>query len=381
MLRLPAVSLLVTIFFGANVCAQSRAAFPEPTGSLAVGRVQFDWTDKSRPDSENLGGYREIVVWVWYPASPKTGAETAEQLPGKWGEVLWAEFKKRQPGETSGRVFSPIHTHSYPAVRVGSGHHRYPVLLFEPGNGINPLLYSNLIEDVVSHGYIVAGIVPTYYSGVSVFSDGRVAASLLATAQPRDYFPVWVADMRFTLDQLEKLNQDGRGDFRHRLDLQRVGAFGHSLGGAASLQAAKDDSRIKAAIDIDGGLQGDVANIGLSKPFLVFRTDSPGEMNLDVLLRRGNSGYLLTLAGATHMFSSDLLLMPLVRNSMKDQMGHIDPVRALAITKAYIAAFFGEYIESKKSSLLEGPSPAYPEVRFELELGDAADRHGEKPQP
>lgn len=31
-----------------------------------------------------------------------------------------------------------------------------------------------------------------------------------------------------------------------------VAAFGHSLGGAASLQAARDDSRIKAAIDIDG---------------------------------------------------------------------------------------------------------------------------------
>jgi pimeloyl-ACP methyl ester carboxylesterase len=186
--------------------------------------------------------------------------------------------------------------------------------------------------------------------------------------------------MRFTLDQLEKLSQNGRGDFRRRLDLQRVGAFGHSLGGAASLQAAKDDSHVKAAIDIDGGLWGDVASTGLSKPFLVFRTDSAGAMHLDVLLRSGNPGYLLTLAGATHMFSSDLWLMPLVRNSMKDQMGSIDPVRALAITKAYIAAFFGEHLEGTKSSLLEGPSPDYPEVRFDMELGNAAGHRGEKPQ-
>lgn len=377
MRKLPAVFLQVAILFGANVYAQSRAVFPEPTGTLAVGRAQFDWTDKSRPDAENPSGYREIVVWVWHPASPKAGAETAEQLPGKWGDLLWAEFTKHQPAATSGRVFSRTHTHSYPDARVASGRHRYPVLLFEPGNGFNPLLYSNLIEDIVSRGYVVAGIVPTYYSGVSVFSDGRVAASHLAAAPPpqtRDYFPVWVADMRFTLDQLQKLNQDGRSDFRHRLYLQRIGAFGHSLGGAASLQAAKDDARIKAAINIDGGLWGDVASAGLSKPFLVFRTDSGGEMNLDVLLRRGNPGYLLTLAGATHMFSSDLWLLPLVRSTMKDQMGSIDPVRALAITKAYVAAFFGEYLEGKKSPLLAGPSSDYPEVRFEMELGDTLSR-------
>jgi predicted dienelactone hydrolase len=45
----------------------------------------------------------------------------------------------------------------------------------------------------------------------------------------------WSADMSFAVDQMERLNAaDASGRFRGKLDLQRVGAFGHSLGGGRS---------------------------------------------------------------------------------------------------------------------------------------------------
>jgi hypothetical protein len=59
-------------------------------------------------------------------------------------------------------------------------------------------------------------------------------------------------------------------------------------------------------------------------------------------------------------------LLPIIPTSAKEAgLATIDPVRALTITKAYVEAFFGENLEGRKSSLLNGPSPEYPEITFE----------------
>jgi pimeloyl-ACP methyl ester carboxylesterase len=59
----------------------------------------------------------------------------------------------------------------------------------------------------------------------------------------------------FIVDQLGKLNNaDTPERFAGRLDLQRLGLLGHSLGGASIAQFCHDDSRCKAAVDVDGAL-------------------------------------------------------------------------------------------------------------------------------
>lgn len=352
---------------------------PAPTGPFEVGRMEFDWVDSSRLDSDSPTGHREIAVWLWYPASPKQGAKAAEWMPGKWGELLLPDYfakRRKLSGTTLSELqaelkkypINTIRTHAYPDAPLPLGENKFSLLLFAPGFGMLPFFYSTLIEDLASHGYIVAGTIPTYYTHYNVFANGRVSETFKSSGANAS-LPVWTGDLIFTLNQLEKLNSDPGSQFHKRLDFTRVGALGHSFGGAASVQAARDDARVRAALDLDGTLAGDVVESGLSKPFLMFDHPHPGETNYhrdDVVLRDAKPGYRLILAGSEHSFSGDWGLLPFIpAGAKKTGLGSIDPARALTITKAYVEAFFGEYLEGRKSPLLNGPSPEYPEITIE----------------
>jgi dienelactone hydrolase len=394
------------ISFAALAQTAMQSPLPALTGKYAVGRVQFAWTDSSRADADQPTGHREIVVWVWYPVSPNQD-ESALWMPGKWADAFWTASVKQTPSlAESGNqtLVAAIRAHALSDAVIAAGKQPYPVLLFEPGAGEIPLSYASLIEDMASHGYVVVGIVPTGYTRFSIFPDGRLdlsdkftpplppgsdkktsddqkpfpisgATIYLTQAQMQTFqegfrdrlragFLVWVQDMAFALDQLEKLNQDNRSQFKGRLDLTRVGAFGHSLGGAASLQAAKDDSRIGAAVDLDGRLFGTSADGGVPKPLLMITEFSNAVFN--AAASTGKPGYHVILRGSKHFFSSDWGFLPFSSTQIKAQrVGDIDPVRASSITKTYVEAFFDQYLKGIKTTLFDGPSQLYPEITFE----------------
>ena len=58
---------------------------PRPTGKYAVGRSVYLWVDESRREqfSKVQGAHRELMVYVWYPASSQErSVKIASYLPG-----------------------------------------------------------------------------------------------------------------------------------------------------------------------------------------------------------------------------------------------------------------------------------------------------------
>jgi dienelactone hydrolase len=361
-------------------------ALPTPTGPYAVGRTRFDWVDPSRPDIVDTGSSskREIVVWVWYPAAPTGKNVAVDWLPGKWGDLYASELRRVQPDEVQPATpagMQPVLAHAYQDAPVTAGREKYPVLVFSPGFGVLPTTYTALIEDIVSHGYVVAGIVPTYFVPVTMFDDGRTAAG--RSLGPVVSLSTLVGDVGFTIDRLTVINAEPTSPLRGRLDLERVAAFGHSRGGATSLQAAKQDPRITAAVDIDGTLLGSVAQLGIAKPVAIILSgeflgqqralesappDDPRRRVLDaydLVFRSASPGYKLILPATTHMSFSDMGWLSFMSDSYKAQLGSIDRARALRVTEDYLEAFFDQHLKGMPSPLLAAPSPHYPEVRFE----------------
>lgn len=228
---------------------------PQPSGPYAVGRMEYDWTDPSRMDplASRPGIKRELVVWAWYPASRIPGAHPAPYLPPKWASLLGQQHTLF--GLSTAQSSDSIQTHSVEQAPLIPGTVRFPVLIFEPGLGSLPTEYTTLLEDLASHGYVVFAITPTYSSDV-VFPDGRVvkatpAGKLNTNANPQtaanQLVNLWSQDVIFVMDQLTRLNATPGNRWSQRLDLTRLGVFGHSFGGTAAAQVCSMDARCKAS--------------------------------------------------------------------------------------------------------------------------------------
>ena len=103
-----------------------------------------------------------------------------------------------------------------------------------------------------------------------------------------------------------------RGAFSGMFDLDHVGMFGHSLGGATAAATMLIDRRIDAGLDMDGFLFGKVAVTGLKKPFMLFAAD-PGFRHKPNLAQFWSqlSGprYAVDFAGAAHLAFTDLVFL------------------------------------------------------------------------
>ena len=254
-----------------------ETTLPTPTGAFTVDRANYVWTDSMRLNSlaPLPANERKVLAWVWYPAANPSKQVFDGYLPASWqtasahetGFVL-TQFLNRNP--------SRVQTHSAYNADVSRRQRSYPVVLMRAGHSALTANYSSLAEDLASYGYVVVGIDAPYRTFVVVLPDGSVIArspennaELGSEAQrvqvATKLVHAWSADMSFTVDQVEQLNAaDPSGGFRGRLDLQRVAAFGHSLGGAEALQFCHDDLRCKAGIDVDGAPFGNVVAEGVT---------------------------------------------------------------------------------------------------------------------
>jgi predicted dienelactone hydrolase len=285
------LAVLVVVGIAALVIAlrlehRSALTLPTPTGAFAVGRVIDVWRDEA-PDAlaPTPGSKRELLVWIWYPAAGAPNG-TDEYLPAAMRMAV--EGARGPVINLLTRDLAKVGTHAVRNADVAPRERPFPVMLMRAGASAGVANYSTLAEDLASHGYVVVGFDAPWRTGLVVFPDGRVIREapennpercLERTGAAREecvsrVLTAWTKDMSFVVDRLAQWNaSDPSGRFTGRLDMERVGAFGHSLGGAASLQFCHDDPRCKAGIDIDGAPHGSVIQAGLRQPFMFLLSD------------------------------------------------------------------------------------------------------------
>ncbi|TDD49386.1 alpha/beta hydrolase [Kribbella antibiotica] len=364
--------LLVVVGAGGSVGwvlvqRSTPVSLPMPTGQLQVGRQVFDWTDTARKDPY-VAGPRKLAVFVWYPVAKGVTGRKAAYAPGQWsGQQLkgpWSIFEG---------PIDEVRDHAIDHAAVAPG--RFPVVVLLPGMGLSAPMYAALAEDLASHGYLVAGVTPTYSTKLSVIG-GQTIASMPAAVPPapEDNSPgglktgdhlvgVWAADARFAAKQLAAELPDS-------VDPAFGPSYvGHSFGGAAALEACRTDARCGAAVDIDGRQFGDAVKKGVQAPIMLLGADdscitsvcgpdAKGDTDraraLSLLKASTNTSWCATVEDTRHLNFTDYgayyLAWPLRKHL---DLGSADSRRALAVQNGYVRTFLSH-------ALRNTPAPGAP---------------------
>ena len=351
---------------------------PKPTGKYAVGTYSGSMHDRTRgPDAvahPTREHNREVVVQFWYPAEPKTGIGLA-----RYADV--SELKGKFSYKSAIRTNSLLE--AKPVMSEA-----FPVLLFNPRWAGARVQNTFLAEDLASHGYIVVALDHPYNGAlvstdaglvesdrVDAISAGKVKSAAELEGAWAKELAIWVADSEFVLNQLQ-LMQGGVAGMGFpwgtpRMDLTRVGAFGHSFGGSTSIALLGADARVKCAVNLDGwtlnGMSGRTTQPVLfvyeksgevRRPVTDVDTQVDADDNAAVDGSLGKFGGLRAfVAGTQHLdFTDQTLVSPVQRLT---STGPIKGERIREITRGLVLGFFDRELKGA------GSVPSYPEVRME----------------
>lgn len=199
---------------------------PVITGSHEVTTEIFTWEDQSRVETfTDTGENRALTVKFWYP---------------------------KEEG-------------------------RYPLVVFSHGAfGVIDSNYSTCME-LASNGYVVASVAHPYHAMLVEDVNGKVTIvdmdffkSVYEGAGTRDpeeeeknylKYKEWMAlrtaDENFVLDTILSKAEKGEAGPFCLIDTEKIGLFGHSMGGASSVALGRERDDIDAVIDLEGTMLGE----------------------------------------------------------------------------------------------------------------------------
>jgi dienelactone hydrolase len=362
-----ASAAIAVIVIGADVLAGwllPVVSLPAPTGPYHVGVVDRELVDATRG--------RRLMASVWYPAAESTTRAPLTHNPDEVMAALGNLTGLPAPLFQHLRYMTVDASENAPTLAANTP---FPVLVFSHGLVGMRLQDSSTLQDLASWGYVVVAVDHTDAAAVTVFPDGEaryydqtrfgIPAGIepdKATVDQR-MFPVWVADQRFVYDTLATWNE-GDPLFAGKLDLTRIGSFGHSFGGATALEVCRLDARCRAAVDMDGGIYGGSETLPASRPLMVMSSAASME-NAEavagwrfVIEHATAPAYWMELPNSNHLsFTITELLSPVLAPP------GFDPLYGLAVVDDTLRAFFDQQLRGVESMPL-GPGNGSLDVRW-----------------
>ncbi|KAI2627908.1 hypothetical protein GGS26DRAFT_123005 [Hypomontagnella submonticulosa] len=364
----------------------TRILLPELTGPHKVGLRNLELVDHGRVDPFSPSGSpRDLGVTLFYP----TKEEFSKHLPlaPQFAPAVAShvdDVLSLTPG-TAASLTTRAHLDAPLTAEVASA----PVMLFSHGFGFTRGLYTALLQDLASCGWVVAAVDHPYDAGMVEYPDGRVVPAQ-NWSWPLDppvrelALDTRVADLLFVLKQLGGameadgrrgglyLQEDAEGIYENHtlkamFNTSRVVALGHSFGGATAVEALLNSSAVVAATDLDGFLYGPVVRVGTDKPTLVlgfpehYATDDPTATPGWPALHGWRRDF--TVAGTVHESYSDYSIFADILGTEGPEAGTISGERMIQIQRTYINAFFSNFLSGiDDNGFLSKNDTQFPEV-------------------
>jgi dienelactone hydrolase len=334
--------------------------FPQPSGQWQVGKSDLIW------DTPSQSG---IIAKVWYPTDRDRATDSL--YLGKIGKKITKNLvvnlllKLIFSPLLLGHIRIPVSIDAAPSQSQSN----FPVILFSSGIGTN-FLNSFYALEFASHGFIVVGI---DHPGLSVstmlvngaqigmdkeISDGLARPDLLVSK-----IAVTQANqISIVLDRVISMNSTNNSFLDRKVNIEKIFAAGHSMGGSASFVACGQDRRISKGVNFDGYFYIDEIDISYPEKEFLLMLSNREKYTIDggksqsihnsmmakdrnrIQQLAGNANLqVLTQESASHFSFMDLPLMinPILSKKI-GSFGEADPLSLLSKTSAIAIDFFNK---------------------------------------
>lgn len=311
---------------------------PKTTGEYEVASTAYTYIDLSRiEDFTDTEEKREVTVEFWYP----------ENADGT-----------------------------------------YPLLVFSHGAfGVRASNTSTYTE-LASHGYVVCSIDHPYHSFYSASVDGKVTIADMGFMQEvtnantegvytveeaygliQKWMKLRTDDMNFIIDTILQKAESSSEKVYQLVDTDKIGVFGHSMGGAASVWLGRERDDITAVVNIDAPYFSELVYNPKTGDFAasneVYATPLLNIYSDDVWVQlESNSTYAANKAadencsevytayfqGAKHMSLTDLVLFsPMFANMLQGGKAKVDKYYCIETMNSITLEFFDCYLKGEGS--------------------------------
>lgn len=342
---------------------------PKPDGKFQVGHKTFELKDSTRTDLYHKVSKRVVTFEVWYPA--EDNRKSSENYFGN--KVLLKNMLEQAYNHLDSTEIMNMSRFQINAKKDARPNrkHKYPLIIFSPGMGVSRKNYQMFFENFASHGYIVAAI-DHPYSGFMVTQGGRLLSSRQDTLlYTEEYDQILLErmkeqtkDIHLVIENLINKKSSAGKFFSGVINQNLLAVIGHSLGGNVALEYSNLDSRVKAAVNLDGGVFNNLSS-STSTPLLILRSQPIYDLedlkakgrseeewqkmqkevddSFQVALEDSKEAYEIKIPGSGHMSFSDA---PFVAPTMISRFGGkvIDPNKGFEIifdaTKTFLEYAF-----------------------------------------
>ncbi|MCG7408776.1 alpha/beta hydrolase [Paenibacillus sp. ACRRX] len=323
---------------------------PQVTGSYDVATATYTYTDKSRMEEfKDTGKNRFLNVKFWHP---KNADES------------------------------------------------YPLLVFSHGaNGIKESNTSTYME-LASHGYVVCSIDHSYHSFYTVADNGSIALisseymkefrdsnkeGIYTKAELYQLIQKWMKlrtdDMNFVINTIIEKSKNDKDPVYQQINQDKIGVFGHSMGGAASVWVGRERKDVRAVVNIDAPFFSELAynqkrddfeakDEAYTIPLLnIYSDDVWKQLDTNSVYAANRltnnyfkEAYTVHFQGAKHLSLTDLpLVSPLLANMLQGGKADIDSYYCIETENELILQFFDATLKGIGRFTSEGtygPSPS-----------------------
>ncbi|OGB97497.1 hypothetical protein A3F06_03090 [candidate division TM6 bacterium RIFCSPHIGHO2_12_FULL_36_22] len=329
--------------------------FPMPTGNYSVGIINEHWIDPNLKYEQKERN--EFNVQIFYPSDfDKTKkfpyqSEKIEALK----KILPKQFMI--PSFVWNCLLDNIYSYAQPNVPIANHENNYPIIIYLPGIGSEDL-HNLYLEELASHGYVIAAIEPPFDILVSVFPNDvliELNPTLAKAVKENNREEIykyrdeaherWSNYIEVTLKRLKKLNEDKQSIFYQKLDIEKIGILGHSHGGAVALDFCQKNKLCKAGINMDGWTKTYNSSKYFNTPFLFMLSEGMDQPGMSELLKNNQRPDYeqVTIQGAGHDLFNDRILQKNLKKVLGISKENYNKVRKEINGK--VISFFDSYLK------------------------------------